>query len=70
MKDSIKVYSLPTCGMCKALKRELENRKIQYEDCQNIEVMKELGITHTPILEVNGVRYGFKEAISFIKENY
>lgn len=70
MKDSIKVYSLPSCGMCKVLKKELETRKIQYEDCQDVEVMQKLGITHTPMLEINGIRYNFKDAISFIRENY
>lgn len=70
MKDSIKVYSLPTCGMCKALKQLLKTRNIQYEDCQDIELMKELGITGTPTLEFNGVRYYAKKAVDFIKQHF
>lgn len=70
MKDSIKVYSLPTCGMCKALKRELENRHIEFEDCQDLEYMQSIGISHAPVLEVNGARYNFKDALVYIKENF
>ena len=37
MKDSIKIYSLPSCGMCLALKRELDSHNIPYTVCQDVE---------------------------------
>lgn len=68
MEDSIKVYSLPSCGMCKALKMALDDRDIKFEDCQDVQYMSSIGIRHTPILEYNGQRYNFKEAMALIKE--
>lgn len=70
MKDSIKVYSLPGCGMCRALKQQLESRNIPFEDCQDIDYMKSIGITSTPVMEIDGNRYNFAQAIHYIKENF
>ena len=49
----IKLYSQPGCGMCNTIKRMLQLKHIEYEDCEDTEVMKKLGITHPPVLEVD-----------------
>ena len=67
MNDSIKVYSLPTCGMCKMLKRELENHNLSYENIQDTEQIQAAGIHSVPVMEINGQRYNFKEAINYLK---
>lgn len=67
MKDNIKVYSLPTCGMCKVLKQDLNSHNIPYEVCEDTQEMERLNIVHVPVLSVNGKFYGFKEARELIK---
>ena len=48
MEDSIKVYSLPSCGMCKALKMALDDRDIKFEDCQDVQYMSSICIIYPP----------------------
>lgn len=56
------------CPNCKVLKMKLDKKGIQYEDVNDVNVMKEKGFTEAPKLEVNGVVMSFKEAISWLKE--
>ena len=68
MEDSIKVYSLPSCGMCKMLKRELDNRSIVYTVCEDKEEMAKMNITSVPVLSINGELFSFKDALKKIKQ--
>lgn len=68
MKDSITVYSLPSCGMCKMLKTQLTKQNIVFDVCEDIAIMEEKKIKAVPILEVNGHFYNFKEALLWLKE--
>jgi glutaredoxin len=56
------------CPRCKVLKMKLDQKKINYENVSDVEVMKEKGFTEAPKLEVNGVVMNFKEAVEWIKE--
>lgn len=56
------------CPRCKVLKMKLDQKGIQYEDITDVEVMKEKGFQEAPKLEVDGVIYGFKEAVEWIGE--
>lgn len=67
MKDSITVYSSPTCPKCKMLKLTLQKEGIEYEENQDLEVMKSLGITSVPVLSVNGQLFGMQDAIKWIR---
>ena len=51
----IKLYHTPGCGMCKTIERMLQLKEIKYESCEDVDVMKKLGINHPPALEVEGV---------------
>ena len=64
MKDSIKVYSLPSCSMCKMLKRELDKNSIVYTVCEDKDEMRKLNITSVPVLSINGEHFSFKDASS------
>ncbi len=68
MEDSIKVYSLPTCGMCKLLKRELDSRSIKYEVCEDVQEMESKGISNVPMMEVDGELLNFQNAMKYLKE--
>lgn len=56
------------CPKCKILKTKLEQSNIKFEEVNNIEIMVQKGFTTVPILEVNGITYGFKDAVEWIKE--
>lgn len=57
------------CPRCKVLKTKLNQKGIQYETINDIEAMKAKGFNEAPKLEINGVIYGFKEAVDWIN-NY
>lgn len=56
------------CPRCRVLKAKLDQKGIQYESVNDIDIMKNKGFNEAPKLEVNGVIYGFKEAVDWIKE--
>ena len=68
MEDSIKVYSLPSCGMCKMLKRELDNHSIVYTTCEDKDEMGKMNITNVPVLSINGELFSFKDALKKLKQ--
>lgn len=56
------------CPRCKVLKMKLDQSGIEYENVNDIEVMKTKGFAEAPKLEVDGVVMNFKEAVDWIKE--
>ena len=69
MKDSITVYSSPTCPRCKMLKMELFKRGLSFSVCEDEkQILEETGSVNIPMMKVNdGAPMGFKEAIDWIK---
>lgn len=55
------------CPRCKVLKSKLNQSGIEYENVNDIEVMKAKGFNEAPKLEVDGVVMGFKEAVDWLK---
>ena len=68
MEERVTLYE-HGCPRCKVLKMKLDQKGIRYEMVNDIEVMKAKGFTEAPKLDVNGVIYGFKEAVDWIN-NY
>ncbi len=64
----IKVYSTG-CPKCKVLLKKLAEKGIQYEECNDTEIMKEKGIQFLPVLEINGDLLDFKQATEWIGRN-
>lgn len=63
----LKVYSSSTCPKCKVLKMKLDKVGLEYETCEDIEVMKELGIKGIPVLQLaDGELLDFKAAVDFV----
>lgn len=56
------------CPRCKVLKMKLDQKGIEYETVNDINIMKAKGFIEAPKLEVDGVVYGFKEAVDWLKE--
>ena len=55
------------CPKCKILKMKLDQKGIEYETVNDIEAMRAKGFNEAPKLEVEGVVYGFKEAVDWLK---
>lgn len=56
---AITFYHTPTCPQCRAIERMLSAQKVAYTSCEDINLMRDLGIEHTPAVAVDGnVLYG------------
>jgi len=64
---SIVLYSTK-CPKCKVLEAKLKQSNIEFEEVNDIDLMVQKGFKTAPILEVDSVAYGFKEAVEWIKE--
>lgn len=56
------------CPKCRVLETKLKQSNIEFEEINDVDLMVQKGFKSAPILEVDGVAYGFKEAIEWIKE--
>jgi len=56
------------CPRCKVLEAKLKQKGIQYEEINDVDQMMTKGFSEAPKLEVDGVVYGFTEAVNWIKE--
>ena len=56
------------CPRCKVLKMKLDQKGVQYEIVNDIEVMMAKGFNEAPKLEVDGVVMDFKESVDWLKE--
>lgn len=54
--------------MCAMLKQEMDTRKIPYEPITDQEIMRSIGISHVPVLELpNGQMMLAAAALEYIK---
>ena len=56
------------CPKCKVLEIKLERKKISYNVCTDLDIMKEKGIKSAPALEINGNILDFTDAIKWVNE--
>ena len=56
------------CVRCRQLSQELQKKNITYEENNNIDEMIARGFAFLPVLEVDGVTMGFKDALKWIGE--
>ena len=54
------------CPRCKVLKTKLEQKKIQYEECNDIKEMLKLNIKMAPMLQVDQSLLDFSYAVKWI----
>lgn len=57
------------CPRCKILKSKLDDKEVTYSIVNDVDKMLSMGMTVVPVLEVDGVRMNFKEAINWIKND-
>lgn len=56
------------CPKCTVLKNKLYDKNIKFAENNSVNDMLSLGITQVPVLEVDGTKMNFKEAVNWIKE--
>lgn len=54
------------CPKCKVLEKKLQTKGIEFDICDDKELMIEKGFSEMPMLEVDGVVIAFKDAVDFI----
>ena len=55
------------CPQCKVLEKMLNDKKIEYTQITDINIMKSKGIQSVPYLEVEGALKNFKESMEWIR---
>lgn len=54
------------CPRCNVLTKKLDNVGIDYEVCDDVEIMKERGFMQAPMLDVKGEVMDFSQAVKWI----
>lgn len=63
----ITLYTQKSCPQCEAVKKLLKEKKIEYVECTDVQKMISLGISYTPVLEVNDNLLRGKDIYDYIK---
>ena len=61
----LKLYTID-CPKCKVLETKLITKNIDFEIVKDVSIMKDLGITTTPVLDVDGNLLNFIDAINYV----
>lgn len=56
------------CPKCAVLETKLKQKNIEYNICDDVDVMQQKGFMSAPMLEVNEKIMTFGEAIQWLKE--
>ena len=54
------------CPKCRVLEGKLKSKNIVFTTFTNVDEMIQLGITESPVLDYNGQRMDFVDAINFV----
>lgn len=57
------------CPKCNVLEKKLKAKNIEYEEVNDVEIMKEKGYLILPVLEVDGTSMDFKAANDWVNNN-
>lgn len=55
------------CPKCTVIEKKLTAAHLDFETCEDQEIMKKKGFNTAPIVEVDGKNMEFKEAVDWIK---
>ena len=59
------IFHSSHCPRCKVLESKLKQKRIEYEENNDIQIMIDKGLEMAPALEVDGKMMDFKEAINW-----
>lgn len=60
------VFYTIDCPKCRVLESKLKAKKVNFEECRDIEIMQEKGFESAPMLEVDGAAMNFGDAVKWI----
>lgn len=60
------VFYTIDCPKCRVLESKLKAKKVDFEECRDIEIMQEKGFENAPMLEVDGTVMSFGESVKWI----
>lgn len=64
----ITIYSKVGCPKCKVLKMKLDQKGMEYDECQDQEKMAGLGFKSLPVLDVDGTVMKFEDAVKYVNQ--
>ena len=56
------------CPACLVLEKKLIQANLEFDVVRDEQILKEKGLVHFPILEIDGLPYSLKEANDWLKE--
>lgn len=56
------------CPKCNVLEKKLQNKNIDFEICNDVDLMVSKGIQQAPYLEVDGELMDFTKAVKWVNE--
>lgn len=54
------------CPKCRILEKKLNDKNINFDVCDDVEKMKELGLSSIPMLNVNGKIMNYYDAVKYV----
>lgn len=66
--EIITIYTQPGCPKCAVLKKKLQSKNVPYQECQNINVMIDLGIKNVPALQTGEEILPFNDAVKYVNQ--
>ena len=56
------------CPKCNVLEKKLQNKNINFEICNDVDLMLSKGIQQAPYLEIDGELMDFTKAVKWVNE--
>ena len=66
--NNVTLYSTH-CPQCMLLEKQLKQKGIKFDVCDDVAKMLALGFSSAPILSVNGNYMRFAEALKWVRDN-
>lgn len=60
------VFYSTGCAKCNVLRAKLDEKGLQYDTCNDVDLMLEKGMMSAPYLEVDGEFMNFGEAVKWV----
>ncbi len=54
------------CPKCRILEKKLKDKNVNYEVCNDVNKMRDAGITSVPVLETCGKQMSFYDAVQYV----
>lgn len=54
------------CPKCRILEKKLNDKNINFDVCDDVEKMKELGISSIPMLKIHGKIMNYYDAVKYV----